>query len=252
MKGRDWDLFLNKVHSTIALDAHLLAQFAELKIGSTGFLALARQCQQATKMDIAHWKIFRRLDRLWKLLCYMRYAQARTSEGRFCECGVYKGYSALAMSQVMMVDEKDLPFRELWLLDSFEGLSEPSEQDRVQDSMPQTAVVKGYFAAPLEDVRQRLSGFSNVRIQKGWIPEVFTALPDGKWAFVHIDVDLYAPILASLEYFYPRLVSGAVVINDDFGSSLYPGAGKAWMEFFQKVGKGYAILDSGQAVYIHD
>ena len=255
MKEFERELFLHKVHSATALDPHLLAQFSELKIGSTEFLAMARQCLHGTGTPLPNWKAFQRLDRLWKLLCYMRYAQGRTSEGRFCECGVFLGFSALAMSKVMTDEEKTFPSRELWLIDSFEGLSEPSDQDRVDhNGTPVTtpSMVKGHFAVPLEYVQQRLGSFSNIRLQKGWIPEVFASLPDGKWAFVHIDVDLYEPILASLEYFYPRLVPSAVVINDDFGSNLYPGAAKAWVEFFQRVGKGYAVLDSGQAVYIHN
>ena len=43
---------------------------------------------------------------------------------------------------------------------------------------------------------------------------------------------------------------GGVIINDDFGSPLFLCAGMAWSEFFEKKNRGYAILDTGQAVFI--
>jgi len=48
-----------------------------------------------------------------------------------------------------------------------------------------------------------------VRFERGFIPDVLSRLPETRWAFVHIDVDLNEPTLACLEYFYPRLTSSA-------------------------------------------
>ena len=69
---------------------------------------------------------------------------------------------------------------------------------------------------------------------------------------MHIDVDLYEPVRDCLKYFYPKLEKGGVMINDDFNSPLFPGAGKAWHEFFETIGKGYAVLDTGQAVFLNN
>ena len=49
-------------------------------------------------------------------------------------------------------------------------------------------------------------------------------MADRKFALVHIDVDLHAPTRDSLEFFYPRMSEGGVIIVDDYGSSLCPGA----------------------------
>ena len=67
----------------------------------------------------------------------------------------------------------------------------------------------------------------------------------------HIDVDLYRPTLDSLEYFFPRMAAGGVIINDDYASPLFPGGGSGWIEFFERVKKPFTVLDSGQAVFIN-
>ena len=67
---------------------------------------------------------------------------------------------------------------------------------------------------------------------------------------MHIDVDLYEPTRGCLEYFYPRLVEGGVMICDDYGAPLYPGAHKAWDEYCGQNDIAYVVLDTGQSVLI--
>ena len=49
----------------------------------------------------------------------------------------------------------------------------------------------------------------------------------GVVSFVHIDVDLYQPTRDSLEFFYPRMNDGGIIIVDDFACSVCPGATRA-------------------------
>ena len=51
---------------------------------------------------------------------------------------------------------------------------------------------------------------------------------------MHIDVSLYEPTLKSLEFFFPRLVDGGIIICDDYNSQQLNGVKKAWDEFFLK------------------
>jgi len=62
----------------------------------------------------------------------------------------------------------------------------------------------------LKRTKRTLSEFPDIQYNVGWIPKVFENIPERKYRFVHIDVDLYEPTYASVEYFYPRLVSGGV------------------------------------------
>jgi O-methyltransferase len=79
---------------------------------------------------------------------------------------------------------------------------------------------------------------------------VFEQLPGRRWAFVHIDVDLYEPTLASLEYFHPLLCEGGVIVCDDYMAPLFPGAQRAWDRFCNSRGVPFIVPDTGQSVML--
>jgi len=144
----------------------------------------------------------------------------------------------------------------LHLIDSFEGISQPSDEDafdaRGKDgSLVRTAVPQGALSAPVDVVRQSMRDFPKVSLHQGWIPGVFQQLPDTRWAFVHIDVDLHEPTRDCLEYFFPRLNPGGVIVCDDYGSPLFPGARRAWDSFCEKNGVPFVMLDTGQSVILN-
>lgn len=258
MGSLDQDGFASAIHQHTDLREYLDAVFGQQQIGPLNFFKLAAECIDTTGTIVAPFKAFRRLERLSVLLRFMLHALKNT-KGPVAECGVLLGFSTLAMSRVMSaLKENGAPdsMRDIWLIDSYEGLSEPSKEDWVTQKVKGREITappmqKGHFATPLEHVQKNLAGMTNGKFAKGWIPDVFSTLPDTKWSFVHVDVDLYEPVKNCLEYFYPRLEKGAIIINDDFGSALFPGAGQAWREFFAAQKKGYAILDTGQAVFIN-
>jgi hypothetical protein len=107
-------------------------------------------------------------------------------------------------------------------IDSFEGLPQPSEHDTHK---------KGEFAtANFEKMKDFFKGM-NVYLVKGFSPDVFIRL-DSKFAFVHIDVDLYQSVLDGCNFFFPRMVKGGIIIFDDYGFESTKGAKKAVNEFF--------------------
>jgi O-methyltransferase len=70
-----------------------------------------------------------------------------------------------------------------------------------------------YCAESVEAVEQLLSGFlSRIDIRRGWIPETFRGLENNRYAFAHLDVDLYQSTFDCCKYFYPRLVSGGIFV----------------------------------------
>jgi Macrocin-O-methyltransferase (TylF) len=76
-------------------------------------------------------------------------------------------------------------------------------------------------------------------------------LADHRFALVHIDVDLYEPTRAALEFFHPRLSPGAVMICDDYGFASCPGARKAVDEYLADKADVAIELPSGQALIFH-
>lgn len=160
-------------------------------------------------------------------------------DGDFAECGAYAGGSAIFMCRTAVARG-----RHVHLFDSFEGLSAPNAYDG-------SYWAKGALASAEDRIRANLERYSGqFTTYKGWIPSRFTEVEKKQFAFVHIDVDLYEPTRDSLEFFYPRVPSGGILLLDDHGFSSCPGARKAAIEFFD--GKPERIIDvtTGQGLIV--
>jgi len=161
-------------------------------------------------------------------------------EGDLAECGVRQGRSTLFMLTA------DLRKRDYHLFDSFAGLSEPGKDDR--DSQGRLRWEGGDLRTDEALTRKNLAGFDNVHFHVGWIPGTLGAVADRRFAFVHIDVDLYEPTQGALEFFYERTNKGGLIVCDDYGSAKCPGARKAFDEFFAERPEGIIELPTGQAL----
>lgn len=229
--------------------------FGQCRIGDLNFAELYKHCMAATDTPVGDWKIFRRGLRAYNLALYFDYALKVA--GPRIECGVYRGFSALLLAKVARMRDRGFTGDGLHLLDSFQGLSEPTFHDapkpRSSREGPPVLLPRegpAVFATPVEHVREALGEFPDTGIHQGWIPEAFEGLPDTTWSFVHVDVDLYEPTMACLEFFVPRLAPGGVIVNDDYDSPLFPGARRAWDKYFEAFGLTFVALDGGQSVFI--
>ena len=135
----------------------------------------------------------RNSDRKWMLGQLLRMID--DVPGDTAECGVFTGASSYLICKGN--ERSNFP-REHYLFDSFEGLSQPTDEDGVHWS-------QGDLAYQLSQVRENLKGFDRLHFHKGWIPNEFPHAEDRQFAFVHVDVDLYEPTRDSFEFFYPRM-----------------------------------------------
>ena len=141
-------------------------------------------------------------------------------------------------------------------VDSFEGFSKGVEEDHVLladgdgGAHLRPAFPSGSTDTSVEHVRRALHEFPGAAIHKGWIPQAFSTLPDTRWSFAYLDVDIYEPTLAGLEYFYPRMNPGGVIITDDFDATMCPGVRRAWEVYCGPRSIPYIVLDTHQAVII--
>jgi hypothetical protein len=154
-------------------------------------------------------------------------------EGEVAECGCFRGLSTHLTLGRLKRANPHFDGHGFHVFDSFQGLSEPIAKDIPLGDDPASARVRrmcqrGWFAASLDSVKTGLAEFPGVSYYPGWIPQSFAGLPERRYRFVNLDVDLYEPTLGALEYFWPRLVSGAIIVSDDFG---WPGARDALQGF---------------------
>lgn len=71
-----------------------------------------------------------------------------------------------------------------------------------------------------------------------------------KLCFAHIDVDLYDSTKCAIEFVYPKLTSGGIVVFDDYGDLVSQGAKKATDEFFTDKKEKPVYLTTKQSIVI--
>ncbi len=142
--------------------------------------------------------------------------------GDFVELGVYKGNSAAMLATMARKGG-----RRVYLFDTFEGF-DPRDLEGIDHQHPVQ------FSDTSLAAVQKLVGIEGVTYVKGFFPSSIaeTQMPIGL-SVVHIDCDLYEPMKAGLELFYPLLSPGGLMLLHDYSSGLWPGATRAIDEFFR-------------------
>jgi predicted O-methyltransferase YrrM len=179
-------------------------------------------------------------DRKYILREMVRYTEA--IPGDIAECGCFEGASAYFMA----LERQNI---EIHLFDSFEGLSEVSEKDITTKNSVRNWK-QGDLKTTEEKLKANLKEFDNIVVHKGWIPEKFPDVAEKSFCFVHIDVDLFEPTLASLQFFYPKISAGGVLLLDDFGFTTCPGAYDAAMEYMESLNQKIIHLTTGQGLVV--
>ena len=156
---------------------------------------------------------------IWNL--YLLAKQSLSVEGNFFECGVDRGGSAIFLADLMRGKGK-----KLFLFDTFSG-------------MPECEVEKDFHKVGdfpdslLPALRNVLSGVDFIEYKQGFIPDTFKGMENEKIAFAHVDVDSYQSVKDCLEFIFPRMVKGGVILIDDYGQPTTIGCILATDEYFK-------------------
>jgi macrocin-O-methyltransferase TylF-like protien len=155
------------------------------------------------------------------------------------EVGVYRGGSSYFLASAA---RRFAPNRvRLVAVDTFEG---HSARDLPEGSEgPHRPSVFG--DAAYEEVCEYLSQFEFVEVVKGRVQEVAAAIATRPVHLAHVDVDIYAPTLFTLELLEERMARGGVIVVDDYDFKTCPGVRKAVDEFTSRKGKSFFKLALG-------
>lgn len=169
---------------------------------------------------------FERLATLWQQVVYLDRCGV---EGSLVECGTWRG-GAVGMMGLAHMRSGSAPTRRLHLFDSFEGLPEPTAADGAKAITYSKGRSSGALdsigacEAPLEDNRRLLEtviGYPTAltTYHVGWFQETVPRdAPDlGSIALLRLDGDWYESTAVCLEHLYPLVVTGGVVVVDDYG-----------------------------------
>ena len=184
-------------------------------------------------------------ERILGLCRAVEHLQSNEIPGDFVECGVWRGGSMAAV--VKTLRNMAGPNRELWLYDTFEGMTPPTNQD--VDFLGQTAQqllqqqdptdpMSVWCMSPLEGVRKLMidNGYplDQIHFVKGKVEETLPTSRPEQISLLRLDTDWYESTRCELEYLFPKLVPGAVVIIDDYGH--WKGCRRAVDEYFAEHG----------------
>jgi O-methyltransferase len=199
------------------------------------FERLYERCQEYTMTS---------RQRMFSVYQAARYLASAGVEGAFAECGVWRGGSTM-MAALSFAGCGDIT-RDLWLYDTFEGMPEPSAEDTASwEADPHREWARNqrdgfndWCYAPLVEVRQNIASTGIAAEQVRYVQgKVENTLPDQmpeRIALLRLDTDWYESTRHELDHLYPRLVSGGVLIIDDYGH--WPGVRRAVDEYFSEHG----------------
>jgi hypothetical protein len=164
--------------------------------------------------------------------------------GDIVECGVYKGSSLLAFARFVETFCTGDRTRKVLGFDHFKGLADRSDKDGLNERVGNTA--DGWNPAQFRETLFALVEAFNkdsfvpararIELVDGDVRETAPAYaaehPGLRIALLHLDMDLYEPTLAALEAFWPRLLTGGVVLLDEYAIREWPGETEALEAFF--------------------
>ncbi len=154
-------------------------------------------------------------------------------DGCIVECGVFRASSIRMISRVIL---ERASHKSIYACDSFEGFPHDGIGNNDTTLFRRKILLKDKFTRAT-DVPERLIQFFkafglNGHVVKGYFSDTLSQISEDKICFLHIDVDIYSSYLECLEELYDKVVSGGIVVFDDYNQPKWPGATKAVDEFF--------------------
>jgi O-methyltransferase len=179
-------------------------------------------------------------ERIYANCTAIKWVVKNNIQGSIVECGVWRGGSTMAMA-LTLLESKDST-RDLYLYDTFEGMSEPTEQDKDYSGQSakrkweasQNENINSWCYASIEDVKQNLSTTKypadKIHYVKGKVEDTMPSTLPKSISVLRLDTDWYESTYHELVHLFPLLVKGGILILDDYGH--WEGQKKAVEKYF--------------------
>ena len=162
------------------------------------------------------------ISRLWAIILNVKQLLADEIEGNFAELGVWRGNTAAILAYYAKLSNK-----KVFLFDTFEGFSNKDLKDidadkKIAFQNTNITLVKNVIGEDSE-VCEFVKGYFPSSIKNKHRKE--------KFCLVSLDCDLYAPMKAGLEFFYPLMEKHGIFLLHDYSSLHWEGSKRAIDEF---------------------
>lgn len=171
---------------------------------------------------------------LFQMYELIREVNAKKIPGSIVEMGCGQGGNGAFM---VYYAERSSVKRDVWLLDSFEGLPEPAQEDIMGANKYHREVKKGFLKVEREAVDETLCQLplrspERVHVVEGWFDDTVPQVKEkiGAISILRLDADLYEPTKYALERLYEQVAEGGLVVVDDYDNWI--GCRRALYDFF--------------------
>ena len=186
------------------------------------------------------------IERIFALKSAVKYTIKNNLNGSYVECGVWKGGSCMMIAKTLI--EMNRLDKEIWLYDTFEGMTNPTNEDvEVETNLKGMELLKNidkttdklnmWAYAPKDLVIKNMdsTGYEkkNIKYIEGKVEDTLISSMPKSIAMLRLDTDWYESTKIELEMLYPLLVSGGVLIIDDYGH--FKGSKKAVDDYFNNI-----------------
>ena len=213
--------YSQKLHDLANRDVQILTEQLGLSLPPVGLatmyldLADSPETVNEPQRDFVRNQAFRLAARL---------VTDRDVQGAVAELGVYQGDQAKLLNTLF-------PDRLLYLFDTFSGFSAKNLSAESGQGFSVAAV--GDFAnTSIELVVNKMPHPDQLKLFPGFFPDTTEGIEEA-FAFVSLDVDLYEPTLAGLDWFFPRLNPGGYIFVHDYNNRRYLGVRNAVDHFLE-------------------
>ena len=182
------------------------------------------------------------ISNMYAMYSSVKYLVENNIPGDIVECGVWKGGSAM-IAALALANMKETT-RRLWLYDTYEGMTEPSDADvQAFDGLMarkrwESAIegdVNSWNYVSLEEVMENVLSTKypkqNIDFVKGRVEDTIPKFMPENIALLRLDTDFYESTAHELIHLFPRLSKQGVLIIDDYG--WWKGSRKATDEYIE-------------------
>jgi O-methyltransferase len=198
---------------------------------------------------IANSKIMDQL--MWRhwIISYATKHAIEFSQGNnfnFVECGVANGFTTFFTLREIVGNKKSVNNFSMHLYDAWNAMR---KNDLFEN---ESSHVGNYANLNVEITKKNLDEFKdNLVYHIGYIPDTFHTIPEAPNSiiYLHIDLNSAKTTLETLEFFFPRLTRGGVIVFDDYGQIEYNETKKIVDKFFSDKPGILQKLPTGQAIF---
>jgi O-methyltransferase len=173
-------------------------------------------------------------------------------EGDVAECGVFRGASLVPMAIQL---QQLAPGKHLLGFDSFQGVDDSILFDLSLGAPPEYYKRVGAFdetSRSMVEAKLRRFDCDNAALVPGYFRDSLFTYADRRFCFAHFDLGIYQACKECLEFFYPRMNSGGIILINSYNDPPWPGCNQAVDEFLRGKPEELQLIemDNYQKFYI--